>query len=488
MSATSILIIIALYFLVLIAISFFTGKEDTNEVFFRAKREAPWYLVAFGMIGASLSGITFISVPGWVETKQFAYLQMVLGFVVGYFVIAYVLLPLYYKMNLTSIYKYLEERFGNTSHKTGSILFLIARIAGASLRLFLVAGVMQLLIFDELGVPFWLTVSITIILIWVYTFKGGIKTIIWTDTLQTLFMLVALVISIYLIGNKIDMGFTDLAKSVWNSPHSKIFFFDDVNAGNYFWKQFLAGIFIAIAMTGLDQGMMQKNLTVKTLSDSQKNMRWFSIALLIVNLLFLSLGVLLLMYAQHQHIDLKSMNIVGDKIFPYLAVKTDLGVAAAIFFILGLIAAAYSSADSSMTAITTSFSLDILEIDKKYPPEQQKKIRKMVHIGISVFFIFILILYKAVITDKSIISSIFKFAGYTYGPLLGLFTFGLFTKYKIKDKLVPIIVIISPILTYLISILPEKMGWKYQFSFELLLINAGLTFLGLWMIRKKING
>ena len=485
MSATSILIIIAIYFLVLISISFFTGKEDSNEVFFRAKREAPWYLVAFGMIGASLSGITFISVPGWVETKKFAYMQMVMGFVVGYFVIAYVLLPLYYKMNLTSIYKYLEERFGNISHKTGSILFLIARVAGASLRLFLVAGVMQLLIFDELGVPFWLTVTLTIILIWVYTFKGGIKTIIWTDTLQTLFMLVALVISIYLIGSRMEMGFTDLVKSVWNSPHAKIFFFDDVNAGNYFWKQFLAGVFIAIAMTGLDQGMMQKNLTVKTLKDSQKNMRWFSISLLFVNLLFLSLGVLLLMYAQHQHIDLKAMNIEGDKIFPYLAVKTDLGIAAAIFFILGLIAAAYSSADSSMTAITTSFSLDILEIDKKYPPEQQKKIRKMVHIGISLFFIFILILYKMIITDKSIINSIFKFAGYTYGPLLGLFTFGLFTKYKVKDKLVPIIVIISPVLTYFISILPEKMGWKYQFSFELLLINAGLTFLGLWLIRKK---
>ncbi len=485
MSATTILIIITVYFLVLIGISFLTGKEDTNEVFFRAKREAPWYLVAFGMIGASLSGITFISVPGWVETKQFAYLQMVMGFVVGYFVIAYVLLPLYYKMNLTSIYKYLEERFGTTSHKTGSVLFLIARIAGASLRLFLVAGVLQLLIFDELGVPFWVTVTITIILIWIYTYKGGIKTIIWTDTLQTLFMLMALVISIYLIASELNMSSGKIISSIYHSPHSKIFFFEDYNAGNYFWKQFLAGIFIAIAMTGLDQGMMQKNLTVKNLKDSQKNMRWFSISLLFVNLLFLSLGVLLLMYAEHKQIDLKSMGITGDKIFPYLAVKTDLGIAAALFFILGLIAAAYSSADSSMTAITTSFSLDILQIDKKYPPEQQKRIRKMVHIGISIFFIFILLLYKWLITDNSIINSIFKFAGYTYGPLLGLFTFGLFTNYKIKDKWVPLVVIISPVLTYFISILPEKTGWKYQFSFELLLINAALTFFGLWLIREK---
>jgi len=471
--------------MVLIGISLITGKEDSNEVFFRANRQAPWYLVAFGMIGASLSGITFISVPGWVESQGFSYLQMVLGFVAGYFVIARVLLPLYYKMNLTSIYQYLEERFGTTTHKTGSVLFLIARITGASLRLFLVAGVMQLLIFDELGVPFSVTVAVTILLIWVYTFKGGIKTIIWTDTLQTAFMLIALVISIYLIATNLNLSLSELFSSVKNSPHSKIFHFEDYNAGNYFWKQFLAGMFIAIAMTGLDQGMMQKNLTVKNLKDSQKNMFWFSWALLFVNLLFLSLGVLLLMYAQHNNINLKAMNIEGDKIFPYIAVKTDLGIAAAIFFILGLIAAAYSSADSSMTAITTSVSLDILQIDKKYSPEQQKKIRKLVHIGISIFFVFILIVYHAVLKEKSIIYSIFKFAGYTYGPLLGLFVFGLFTQYKVKDKWVPLVVIISPFLTYFISVLPEKMGWKYQFSFELLLINAGLTFLGLWLIRKK---
>ncbi len=485
MSPLFILTIIALYFLVLIGISFFTGREDSNEVFFRAKRQAPWYLVAFGMIGASLSGITFISVPGWVETQGFAYLQMVLGFVVGYFVIAHVLLPLYYKMNLTSIYQYLEERFGTTTHKTGSILFLIARIAGASLRLFLVAGVMQLLIFDELNVPFAVTVAITILLIWIYTFKGGIKTIIWTDTLQTAFMLMALVVSIYLIADNLNLSFGDLIKSVKNSPYSKIFHFEDYNAGNYFWKQFLAGIFIAIAMTGLDQGMMQKNLTVKNLKDSQKNMFWFSWALLFVNLLFLSLGVLLLLYADHNHIDLKAMQISGDKIFPYIAVKTDLGLSAAIFFVLGLIAAAYSSADSSMTAITTSFSLDILQIDKKYPPRQQKKIRKLVHIGISVFFVFILILYHEIITDKSIINSIFKFAGYTYGPLLGLFVFGLFTKYSVKDNWVPLVVVVSPVLTYFVAVLPENMGWKYRFGFELLLINAALTFLGLWLLRKS---
>ncbi len=487
LSPQSIMIIIVVYFLVLILISFLTGKEDSNDVFFRAKRQAPWYLVAFGMIGATLSGITFISVPGWVEEKSFAYLQMVMGFVVGYFVIALVLLPIYYRMNLTSIYEYLNERFGEVSHKIGAILFLIARIAGASLRLFLVAGVLQLLIFDEMGISFWVTSTITIVLIWVYTFKGGIKTIIFTDTLQTLFMLVAMGISIFLIGKNLDLSFGKMVDAVIESPYSKIFFFDDYNAANYFWKQFLAGVFIAIAMTGLDQGMMQKNLTVKNLKDSQKNMYWFSISLFFVNVLFLSLGVLLLMYAKQNGIDLDAMGIKGDKIFPYIAVKTGLGISASIFFILGLIAAAYSSADSSMTAITTSISLDLLEIDKKYPKEKQKGIRKKVHILISLFFIFVLILYKLIITDNSIISSIFTFAGYTYGPLLGMFSFGLFTKFQIKDKFVPIVVIISPFLTYFISILPKMINLKYQFSFELLLINAGITFFGLWLLRKKSN-
>ncbi|NPA43838.1 MAG: sodium:solute symporter [Chlorobi bacterium] len=481
MNATQILLIIVLYFAVLILISRITGKEDTNEVFFRAKRQAPWYLVAFGMIGASLSGITFISVPGWVEKSQFSYLQMVLGFIVGYLVIAHVLLPVYYKMNLTSIYTYLEKRFGDTTRKTGSVLFLVARIAGASLRLFLVAGVLQMLIFDELNVPFWVTVTLTIVLIWVYTAKGGIKTIIVTDTLQTAFMLIALGVSIYLIGKHMGKSLPELYTMVKDSEYSRIFFFDDVNDKRYFWKQFLAGIFIAIAMTGLDQGMMQKNLTVRTLKESQKNMFWFSIALFFVNLLFLSLGALLLFYAAYKGWDIHAMGIEGDKLFPHIAVKGGLGFAAALFFVLGLIAAAYSSADSSMTAITTSISIDLLNIEKKYDPDMQKRMRKLVHIGVSLLFISILILYSIVITEKSIINSIFTFASYTYGPLLGLFTFGLATRRKVPEKIIPLIVIVSPVLTYLISRLPQWMGWKYQFGFELLLVNAGLTFLFLWI-------
>ncbi len=487
MSASDILLIIVLYFVVLILISRITGKEDSNEVFFRAKRQAPWYLVAFGMIGASLSGITFISVPGWVQAKQFSYLQMVLGFFVGYLIIAHVLLPVYYRMNLTSIYTYLGERFGGFTHKVGAVLFLIARIAGASLRLFLVAGVLQLLIFDEFDVPFWVTVSVTIALIWVYTAKGGIKTIIITDTLQTAFMLIALVISMVLIGRQMDMGLIDTVHLVKNSDYSKIFFFEDYNDPRYFWKQFLAGVFIAVAMTGLDQGMMQKNLTVKTLKDSQKNMFWLSVSLIVVNVLFLSLGVLLLAFAAFKGWDIQAMGIEGDKLFPYVAVKDGLEFAAALFFVLGLIAAAYSSADSSMTAITTSVSIDLLEIEKRFPPEKQKHIRKLVHIAISVLFIFILVLFDMLITDKSIINSIFKFAGYTYGPLLGLFAFGLFTKRQVRTRLIPLIVIVSPFLTYFISTFPDRLGWKYEFSFELLLVNAGLTFILLWLSGVKLN-
>ena len=482
MSHLYISITIILYFALLLVMSYFSSKnDDSNEVFFRARREAPWYLVAFGMIGASLSGVTFISVPGWVDEQGFSYLQMVFGYIVGYYIIAHVLLPLYYRMNLTSIYRYLLDRYGEKAHRTGSILFLVARTAGASLRLFLVAGILQLLVFDQWKVPYAVTVTITILLIWIYTFRGGIKTIIWTDTLQTFFMLAALVVTIAGIASRMDLHLDGLVETIRSSPYSRIFHFDDFRDKNYFWKQFAAGVFIAVSMTGLDQGMMQKNLSVRTLRDSQKNMWWFSWMLLIVNLLFLSLGALLLLYADYQSIDLKSMGILGDKIFPYIAVNGGLGVFPAVLFILGLIAAAYSSADSSMTAITTSVSLDILEIDKKYPPARQKVLRKWVHAGISLVFILVLLLYKQVIKDQSIIHSIFTFAGYTYGPLLGLYAFGLFTRFKTRDTWIPLIVIIAPLCTYFVSVLPRKLGWKYEFGFELLLINAGITFAGLWL-------
>ena len=478
MSATQIILLIAAYFGMLIIISYFTGKEDSNDAFFKANKSAPWYLVAFGMIGASLSGVTFISVPGWIEASQFSYMQVVLGYIVGYLVIGTVLLPLYYKLNLTSIYTYLEERFGNYAYKTGASFFLISRVVGASFRLYLVANVLQIILFDELGIQFWQTVTITVALIWLYTFKSGIKTIIWTDTLQTLFMLIAVGVSIYYVSTDLGISGGNLLGYILDSDLSKTFFFDDFKSENYFWKQFISGAFIAIVMTGLDQDMMQKNLTCKSLKDAQKNMFWFTIVLTIVNFIFLSLGLLLTVYAQQLGIDAHK-----DARFPILA-KNHLGVGIFIFFLIGLIAAAYSSADSALTALTTSFSIDILDIEKKYDKTKQITIRKRIHILISLLLILVIVAFKYIIKDESVIAKLFVFAGYTYGPLLGLYSFGLFTKWRVKDKLVPAVAILSPILSYIISVNSSK--WLgFEFGFFILILNGFLTFLGLVLIRRK---
>ena len=479
MQPYQVLILIAAYFAVLILISYFTGRGGSNAEFFKANKQAPWYLVAFGMIGASLSGITFISIPGTVESDSFSYFQVVLGYTIGYAVIGQVLLPLYYKMNLTSIYTYLESRFGNASYKTGASFFLLSRVVGASFRLFLVANVLQLIVFDAMGVPYYVTVTITILLIWLYTFKSGIKTIIWTDTLQTFFMLLALGITIYFISEDLGFSLNNLMGYLAESEHSKIFFFDDWKSKDHFVKQFLSGAFIAIVMTGLDQDMMQKNLTCRSLKDAQKNMFWFTIVLVFVNFLFLALGVLLTDYA-----DINGITEVRDDLFPAIATSGDLGFAVAIFFILGLIAAAYSSADSALTSLTTSFSIDILDIEKKYDEKKQVRIRKQIHIAISVLLILVMLVFKYAIADKSVINKLFQFAGYTYGPLLGLYAFGLFTKWKVKDKLVPVVAIAAPILSYIISI--NSLVWfGFEFGFFILILNGLLTFLGLVLVRRK---
>ncbi len=482
MQAIHIILLIAVYFGVLILISYLTGKEDTNEAFFKANKSAPWYLVAFGMIGASLSGVTFISVPGAVEARQFGYLQVVFGYFFGYLIIAYVLLPIYYKLNLTSIYTYLRDRFGNTSYKTGSIAFLISRIVGASFRLFLVAKVLQLLIFDSLGIPFSITVIITVALIWLYTFKGGIKTIIYTDALQTFFMLVAVIVTITFLANALDLNsFSEVFINVTESTMSKVFFLDTINDSQYFIKSFLAGMFIAITMTGLDQDMMQKNLTCKNLKEAQKNMVSFSVVLIFVNILFLVLGLLLTQYATQNGI-----NATKDDLFPTIAMLPEIGIMTSAFFLLGLIAAAYSSADSALTSLTTSFCIDIIELDKK-PKEQQKKVRKKVHVFISMVLILVIILFNSLFKDVSVIWELFKAAGYTYGPLLGLFAFGILTKSQIKDKYVWIIAVIAPIVSYLINQYSEVLLNGYQIGFEILIINGLLTFLGLVLIRKQQN-
>lgn len=469
MSPTLILSIIAIYFLVLILISYFTGKSDSNDAFFLGNKQSPWYIVSFGMIGATLSGVTFISVPGWVADSQFSYMQMILGMTAGYIVIANVLMPIYYRMNLTSIYAYLGDRFGESTHQTGAFFFLLSRTIGASFRLYLVANVMQIAIFDAWNVPFWLTVSLTIILIWIYTFRSGIKTIIWTDTLQTLFMLSAVGVSIWLISDKMGLGLVELSHTIRESQYSQVFFWE---GKQHFLKQFLSGAFLAIVMTGLDQDMMQKNLSCRSLSDAKKNMYSFSVVLIVVNIFFLALGAMLYLYAEQIGMDITK----GDDLFPLVALKADLGLGVGIFFILGLIAAAYSSADSALTSLTTSFCVDFLNIEQK-AERQQVQTRKWVHVGFSVVLVLAILIFKA-INDDSVISALFKVAGYTYGPLLGLFAFGIFTKWNIKDRAVPIVAVLSPVIAYILQL-------YIPFGFELLMVNGGITFLGLCLLIKR---
>ena len=481
MQPLHILLLIAGYFGILLFISFLTNKGGSNSDFFKAGKQSPWYLVAFGMIGASLSGVTFISVPGWVEASKFSYFQVVLGYTVGYAVIGTVLMPLYYRLNLTSIYTYLEGRFGGYSYKTGASFFLLSRIVGASFRLYLVAIVLQELVFNEMGVPFWVTVTITILLIWLYTFKSGIKTIVWTDTLQTLFMLIAVGVAIYYVSEDLGLSAGTVFNFISESDLSQMFFFDDWKSGDHFVKQFLSGAFIAIVMTGLDQDMMQKNLTCRNLKDAQKNMFWFTIVLTIVNFIFLALGLLLTVYAQKNGIDAHK-----DQLFPTIATQSGLGIGIAIFFLLGLIAAAYSSADSALTSLTTSFSIDILDIEKKYDEQKQVRIRKRIHIIISIVLVLVIILFKYVIADASVIAKLFTFAGYTYGPLLGLYAYGMFTKWKVKDTFVPAVAIITPFLGYAISHF-LKNSFNFDVGFGILILNGLLTFFGLILIRSQKN-
>ncbi|QNK78831.1 sodium:solute symporter [Winogradskyella sp. PAMC22761] len=480
MSPTSILILIVCYFGLLILISYFTGKEDSNAAFFKANKSAPWYLVAFGMIGASLSGVTFISVPGAIEAKQFGYLQVVFGYFFGYLIIAFVLLPLYYKLNLTSIYTYLKDRFGIVSYKTGSVAFLISRTVGAAFRLFLVAKVLQLLVFDLFDIPFAITVIITVVLIWLYTFKGGIKTIIFTDTLQTLFMLISVVVAIVFLASALDLNsISEVITYTKESNLTKVFFFENGNDPQYFWKSFLSGIFITITMTGLDQDMMQKNLTCRNLKDAQKNMITFSIVLIFVNLLFLVLGLMLTQYAAAHGISASK-----DDLFPTIAMLPEIGIVTSAFFLLGLIAAAYSSADSALTSLTTSFCFDILNIENR-PEAKRKNLRKRVHIGFSAVLVLVILLFDFIFKDVSVIWELFKAAGYTYGPLLGLFAFGLFTKFQIKDKLVWIVAIVAPLISYLLNLYSKELFNGHEIGFEILIYNGLFMFLGLLLLKKK---
>ena len=507
MSATYILLLIAAYFGVLLLISYLTGKDDSNDSFFKANKKSPWYVVSFGMIGATLSGVTFISVPGAVGATSFGYMQAVFGFFVGTMFIVFVLLPLYYRLNITSIYQYLEQRFGKVSYKTGAFFFLLSRVTGASFRLFLVSLTLQYVVFAELGVPFWLTVVISILLIWVYTFRSGIKTIVWTDTLQTFFMLFAVGMSIYLINERIGWTFTEFLQSEEIKKYSRIFYFDKPLSTLNFWKYFIGGVFMAITMTGMDQDMMQKNLTVKNVKKAQLNMFSMISVLVVVNLFFLALGALLFIYADKFGIEIPVVDgrTRTDLLFPEIALNTGLGKLVAVSFILGLIAAAYSSADSALTSLTTSFSVDFLGIEK-IPVAQQKSLRKKVHVGVSFVLVLVVILFNQL--DGTVVSNLFTFASFTYGPLLGLFMFGILTNKQIKDKyswliafaamLVSYLITLSPIMYAYLQELPIQEGltqWEsakafakvnyYQFFWEILPINGLITFIGLWMISSK---
>jgi Na+/proline symporter len=477
MSPFLILTCIALYFCCLLIIAYITGKNANQSGYFLGNNKSPWIAVAFGLIGDSLSGVTFISVPGFVGKSNFSYMQVVLGYLVGYIFIANVLLPIFYKLKLTSIYEYLLSRFGAKSQKTGAFYFILSRLLGAAARLYLAAGVLQLFVFNALGVPFWITVAFIIILIYIYTFKGGIKTLVWTDTFQSTFLLLGVILSIIAIKNALNLDFNELYHFIDASPMSNIFVWDRL-ASNNFFKQFFGGALIAIAMTGLDQNMMQKNLSCNSLKSAQWNIYSFNSILIFINLFFLSLGVLLYAYADKLQIPLPEKT---DNLFPMLALN-HLGTFAGLAFITGLTAATFSSADSVLTTLTTSFYTDILA-KRNTETEASRTMVRGLHIGFAALLLLVIVLFD-LLNNQALITTVLTVAGYTYGPLVGLYFFGIFTKFQVQDKWVPLVCILAPILTYLIANIPSKYLGGYQFGFEILAINGILTFLGLLSIRK----
>ncbi|WP_291583394.1 sodium:solute symporter [Bacteroides sp.] len=480
MSPIAILITIAAYFVILFTISYIAGRKADNEGFFVGNRKSTWYVVAFAMIGSSISGVTFVSVPGMVAASGFSYLQMVLGFVAGQVIIAFVLIPLFYRMNLVSIYEYLENRFGISSYKTGAWFFFISKMLGAAVRLFLVCLTLQLLVFEPFHLPFILNVIITVALVWLYTFRGGVKSLIWTDSLKTFCLVVSVVLCIYYIASDLNLGFGSMIATISENDFSRMFFFDDVNDKRYFFKQFLAGVFTMIAMTGLDQDMMQRNLSCKNFKDSQKNMITSGISQFFVILLFLMLGVLLYIFTARQGIENPEKS---DELLPMIATGDYFPAIVGVLFIIGLISAAYSAAGSALTALTTSFTVDILGAKNKAENELVK-IRKRVHIGMAITMGGVIFVFN-LLNNTSVIDAVYILASYTYGPILGLFAFGIFTKKQVRDKYIPWVAIASPILCFILQKNSERWFNGYQFSYELLIFNALFTFIGLCLLIKK---
>jgi SSS family transporter len=482
MSSAFILVIVLFYFLLLLSIAFYTSRGANNETFFIGQKKSNWLLVAYGMIGTSLSGVTFMSVPGEVNAKGFAYMQVVIGYFIGYLVVAFVLLPLYYRLNLTSIYTYLQNRFGNISYKTGASFFLLSRTLGASIRIYLVLIVLQHFLLDSLGVPFAVSVFVILLMILLYTFNGGVKTIVWTDTLQTTGMILALLITIYLITTELNFSFGSLLNAISAKGYTNIFQTGDWKAGNFFIKQILGGAFVTITMTGLDQEMMQKNISVRNLGESHKNMILFSVILVVVNLLFLILGGALFVFMEAKGISFPAKT---DETFSTVALNY-LPPVAGLIFIIGLVSALFPSADGALTALTSSFCIDILGLKERadWSEEQKTKTRRTVHISITILFLMLILLYQKVI-EASVISTILKVAGYTYGPLLGLFAFGILTKRKPNETIVPFICIASPIICFLLAENSKTWFNGYTFGFELLAVNGLLTFTGLFIFSKQ---
>ena len=468
--------VVFVYLIFLFAISFYTSRKANDFTFYAGNRQSLWYVVAYGMIGASLSGVTYLSQPGWVGTTQFSYMMTVFGFVAGYAVIALVLLPLYYRLRFTSIYTYLEQRFGDFTYKTGASFFILSRGTGAALRLFLSVYILDLFVFGPLGVPFWLLASLSVLLVLLYTFKGGVRTIVWTDTLQTTFMLLSVVITIFLICRSLEWNFTDMLSNVRNSNYSTVMITDWTDQ-RFFLKNFFFGVFVTIAMTGLDQDMMQKNLSCRNLRDAQKNMFTFSGILVGVNILFLLLGAVLFIYAEANNIVVES----SDRLFATVSFQY-LGAFAGIVFLVGLIAAAWSSADGALTALTTSFCIDVIGLDRSAFSDKKKiSVRYVVHFSFAVLFLALIMLFKQ-LDNKAVIDRFFTIAGYTYGPLLGLYAFGLFTRFKVCDMAVPLIAIASPVIVYILDNNSEQWFNGYQFGHELLIVNGLITFAGLFLI------
>ncbi|HIR38350.1 MAG TPA: sodium:solute symporter [Candidatus Limisoma gallistercoris] len=482
-TAWIVLATIAFYFVLLFIISWITGRKTDNAGFFTGNRKSPWYMVAVAMIGASISGVTFISVPGAVLAGGYSYMQMVLGFFVGSVIVALVLIPMFYKMNLMSIYGYLENRFGLSSYRTGAWFFFVSKMLGASVRFFVVCVVLQTLVFDPLNMPFTLNVILTVALIWLYSFQGGVKSLIWTDSLKTFCLVLSVVCCIVYIAKSLGLGLFELPSAVADHPTSKIFFFDDPNDGHYFWKQFIAGVFMVIATTGLDQDLMQRTLSCKNFRESQKNMIVSSFIQIFVIGLFLVLGTLLYMYAG-DNLPMKDGKVVGDALFGDVAWSEGFPVFIGVIFIIGLIAAAYSAAGSALTALTTSFTVDILKANEKQGEKDLTLTRKLVHIIMSLLMVIVIVVFYE-LNDDSAINAVYSLAAYTYGPILGMFVFGLATKKPVRDRWVPVVCVASPIICYVLQTNSEAWFGGWQISFELLIINALVTVAGLCLLIKK---